>query len=105
MSFIGFLLTQTAVIRPWVRYANGEDIYAEEREERPCRLQAMRDLETTYKNPDGQVDQVIGRAKMFCTGDPIPERSIVTVDGQEFTVLRCYRAWGFTFDHLEVTLQ
>ena len=105
MSFIGFLLRQKATIRPWVRFANGEDIYAEETEERPCRLQTMRDLETTFKNPDGLIDQVIARAKMFCEGEPIPERSHVTVDGETYIVLRCYQAYGFGKDHLEVTLQ
>ena len=104
MSMIGFLLRQTATIRPWIRYANGEDIYGEE-ETRNCRLQRTRDLEHTYKNPDGTMDQVIARAKMFCTGDPIPERSRVTVDGSEYIVIDCYRAFGFAEDHLEVVLQ
>lgn len=104
MSMISFLLRQTAVIKPWIRYANGEDIYGDP-EERPCRLQRTRDLEHTYKNPDGTLDQVVARAKMFCTGDPIPERSIVTVDENEYIVLECYRAFGFGEDHLEVVLQ
>lgn len=103
MALIDFALTQTAVIKPWVRYANGEDIYGEE-EERKCRLQRTRDLEHTYKNPAGTLDQVLARGKMFCTGAPIPERSIVTVDGTEYIVLECYRAWGFVEDHLEVVL-
>ena len=104
MSRISFLLRQTAVIRPWIRSANGRDYYADA-EERPCRLQRSRDLEHTYKDPDGGMDQVIARAKMFCTGAPIPERSAVTVDGEAYIVLRCYRAFGFGEDHLEVTLQ
>ena len=104
MSLIGFLLTQTATIRPWLRYANGEDYYGEP-EERPCRLQRARDLEHTYKNPAGGMDQVLARAKMFCEGEPIPERSIVKVDGMEYIVLECYRAVGFDEDHLEVALQ
>ena len=79
-------------------------IYGEE-EERKCRIQRTRDLEHTYKNPAGGMDQVVARAKMFCTGDPIPERSVVTVDGLEYIVLECYRAFGFGEDHLEVTLQ
>lgn len=104
MSLIDFLLCQTATITPWVRYANGEDIYGEP-ETRACRLQRTRDLEHTYKNPDGTMDQVVARAKMFCTGAPIPERSKVEVDGGEYIVLECYRAFGFSEDHLEVTLQ
>ena len=101
---IGFLLKQTATITPWIRYANGEDIYGEP-ETRPCRLQRTRDLEHTYKNPAGGMDQVVARAKMFCAGEPIPERSKVTVDSLEYIVIECYRAFGFSEDHLEVVLQ
>lgn len=104
MSMIGFLLRQTATITPWIRYANGDDIYGDP-EERPCRLQRTRDLEHTYKNPAGGMDQVVARAKMFCTGEPIPERSKVFVDGSEYIVIECYRAFGFSEDHLEVVLQ
>jgi len=104
MSMIGFLLRQTATIRPWIRSANGEDIYGDE-ETRACRLQRRRDLEHTYKNPSGTMDQVLARATMFCEGTPIPERSIVTVDETEYIVIECYRAFGFTEDHLEVVLQ
>ena len=101
---IDFLLCQTCTIKPWIRYANGEDIYGEP-EERKCRFQRTRDLEHIYKNPAGGMDQVLARAKLFCTGDTIPERSIVTVDGQEYIVLECYHARGFNADHLEVALQ
>ena len=101
---IGFLLRQTATIQPWIRYANGKDIYGEP-ETRACRLQRSRDLEHTYKNPDGGMDQVIARGKMFCEGEPIKERSIVTVDGETYIVITCYRAFGFGEDHLEVVLQ
>ena len=104
MALIDFLLKQRAVITPWVRYANGEDIYGES-ETRPCRLQRTRQLETTYKNPDGQIDQVRGKAVMYVTGEPIPERSVVEVDGLKYTVTRCYRAYGFSEDHLEVELE
>lgn len=104
MALIDFLLTQTATITPHVRYANGEDYY-DQPETRKCRLQRMRDLETTYKNPDGTIDQVVARAKMYCTGAAIPERSIVECDGQKFIVLTCYHARGFRENHLEVVLQ
>ena len=103
MACIDFLLRQTATITPWVRYANGEDIYGTP-EERKCRIQRSHDLEHTYKNPSGTMDQVLARAKMFCTGAPIPERSIVTVDETEYIVLDCYRAIGFRDSHLEVVL-
>lgn len=101
---IDFLLRQTAVIIPWAQEANGEDIYGQE-ETRKCRLQAHRDLEHTYKNPSGAMDQVLARAKMYCTGEPIPERSRVIVDDQEYIVLDCYPARGFGYSHLEVVLQ
>ncbi len=104
MSMISFLLKQTATVRPFIRYANGEDLYGEP-ETRKCRIQRRRDLEHTYKNPDGTMDQVIARAKLFCEGEPIPERSMVTVDGIEYIVIECYRAVGFKEDHLEVVLQ
>lgn len=104
MATIDFLLRQTATIIPWVRSANGKDIYGSP-EERKCRIQCRRDLEHTYKDPDGAMDQVLARAKMFCTGNPIPERSKVTVDGQEYIVLDCYPARGFGPSHLEVVLQ
>ncbi|MBR6029219.1 MAG: hypothetical protein IKP40_09005 [Clostridia bacterium] len=104
MSLIGFLLRQSADITPYVRTANGEDIYGET-ETRACRLQRSRILATTYKNPDGEIDQVTAHAKMFCTGEPVPERSVVTVDGLSYTVIRCYRACGFGEDHLEMLLE
>lgn len=104
MSMIRFLLRQNATIQPWVRYANGEDYYGES-ESRMCRLQRSRDLEHTYKNPNGGMDQVLARARMFCEGEPIPERSKVTVGGEEYIVLECYRAFGFGEHHLEVVLQ
>lgn len=104
MSMIGFLLRQTATVEPWIRSANGKDFYGPP-EERKCRVQRGRDLEHTYKNPAGAMDQTLTRAKMFCTGEAIPERSKVTVDGEEYIVLECYRAFGFGEDHLEVELQ
>ena len=104
MALIDFLLRQTATITPWVRSANGKDIYCAP-EERKCRLESRRDLEHTYKDPDGAMDQVLARAKMICTGDPIPVRSKVTVEGNEYIVLDCYPAHGFRPSHLEVVLE
>lgn len=104
MGLIDFLLRQECVITPWIREGNGEDIYGEP-ETRACRVQVGRELESTYVNPDGQMDQVRHRTKMFCVGEPIPERSIVECDGETFTVTRCYRAYGFIGDHLEVVME
>ena len=101
---IDFLLNQTAIVTPWERYADGEDIYAEA-EERPCRISHRENLETTYKNPSGQIDQIRANAKMYCKGEKIPERSLVSCDGEEYVVVKCYRARGFAESHLEVYLQ
>ena len=104
MPLIDFLLTQEAVVTPFLREAGGEDIYGDP-ETRKCRLQLGPDLEHTYKNPDGTFDQVLARGKMYCTGEPIPARSKVMADGEEYIVLTCYRARGFKASHLEVVLE
>lgn len=106
MSLIDFTLTQECTITPWVRYANGDDVFGES-ETRKCRMQAGKYLNATnvYIHPDGVVDTDEARAKMYCTGSPIPSRSIVMCEGQEFTVINCYQARGFTGSHLEVTLK
>lgn len=106
MSLIDFTLTQECTIRPWLRSASGEDIYGPE-ETRKCRLQAANNLSnaTVYIHPDGALDTQHANAKLYCTGERIPNRSIVTCEGKEFIVLDCYQAMGFTGSHLEVTLQ
>ena len=104
MALIDAFLKKTARIKPYIRDAGGEVIYGEE-EYRKCRLQRGGNLRTTYKNPDGQIDQVLANAKMFCTGMPIPAKSIITCDGEEFVVMRCDVATGFSDDHLEVYLE
>lgn len=102
---IDFLLRQECTIRPCLREAEGQDVYGEP-ETRKCRIQADRQLNHTYVNPDGPLDQNIGnQTKMFCTGEIIPTRSIVECDGQKYIVVRCYKAYGFSQDHLEVLLQ
>lgn len=104
MALIDFVLTQEAIVTPWLREAEGEDIYGEP-ETRKCRIQHGDHLRHTYVNPNGAFDQVEARAKLFCTGDPIPTRSIVECEGERFIVLDCYIAHGFQASHLEVTLQ
>lgn len=100
---IGFLLTQTAEIQAYKGYRNGDDAYAEP-ETRKCRVQYGKYNRHLYKDPSGEAETITANAKMFTTGDPIPPRSIVTVDGQRMTVTDCYIARGFSADHLEVYL-
>jgi len=105
MALIDFLLNQQCTVTPWVRLANGEDIYAEP-QERACRIQADRRLDHTYVNPSGALDQApANNTKMFCRGDFIPTRSIVECDGQRYIVVKCYAARGFEQSHWEVLLQ
>lgn len=106
MSLIDFLLTQECTIKPWIRSASGEDIYGEP-EVRKCRLQAKNELANTtvYIHTSGALDVEHANAKLYCKGDPIPNRSVVTCEGREFIVLNCYPARGFTGSHLEVSLQ
>lgn len=103
MALIEAFFCQEATIRPYLREGSGEPIYGET-ETRPCRMERGRKIKTTYKNPDGQIDQVVAEAKMFCVGSPIPEKSLVTCDGQEFVVIQCKVLNGFYDHHLEVYL-
>lgn len=106
VALIDFVLNQECTIRPWLRSASGEDIYGEP-ETRKCRLQTGKILSNTtvYIHSDGAMDVQHANAKMYCTGEPIPNRSIVECGGRSFIVLNCYEARGFTGDHLEVQLQ
>lgn len=104
MALIDAFLKQTVKIKPFVRVAGGEIVYGRE-ETRRCRLERGSNLQTTFKDPDGQIDQVIASARMFCRGEPIPDRSAVTFDGREYTVLKCFVLNGFKDDHLEVYLE
>lgn len=104
MSLIGMFFTQSATITPFVREASGEPVYGET-ETRPCRMQRGRHLQNVYNNSDGTVDQVLANAKMFCEGAPIPSRSLVVCDGQEFVVINCDVKNGFADHHLEVYLE
>lgn len=106
MALIDIFLNQEAVIKPYIREANGEPVYGEpEQEPRKCRMNHNRNLQTTYKNPDGQIDQVLVSVTMFCTGAPIPPKSRVTCEGEEYIVIRCRPLKGFEASHLEVYLE
>lgn len=103
MPLIEAFFKQTATIRPYLREGGGGPLYGEE-ETRACRMERGRHIQTVYKYVDGQVDEVLANAKMFCIGDLIPEKSLVIYDGQEMTVIQCKVATGFKDHHLEVYL-
>lgn len=104
MALIDMLLTQSAVITPFIREGNAEPIYGES-EVRPCRMERGKHLNHVYKNPSGALDEVAANAKMFCRGGYIPPRSLVVCDGQEFVVINCEVKNGFADNHLEVYLE
>lgn len=104
MGLISYLLCQTATITPFIREGAGEPIYGDP-ETRPCRMERGLHLQHTYKNPSGSLDQSPANAKMFCEGEKIPERSLVTCDGQTFVVINCEVKNGFADNHLEVYLE
>ena len=96
--------TQTATITPFVREGSGGPVYGKT-ETRVCRMERGKHLQNVYKNADGTIDQTVAQAKMFCTGSPIPERSLVVCEGQEFVVINCEVKNGFADHHLEVYLE
>ncbi len=104
MALIDAFLKQTVKIKPYIRTAGGETVYGRE-ETRKCRLERGGTLKTAYKYQDGQIDQILANARMFCRGEPIPDRSVVSFEGHEYTVLKCFVASGFRDDHLEVYLE
>lgn len=104
VSLISFALRQTVTIKPYLREGAGESIYGPA-EQRRCRLERGKNLKTVYKNPSGQIDQIVASAKMFCEGPPIPPRSIVIFENERYTVINCYVANGFKDHHLEVYLE
>lgn len=104
MALIDVFLRDDVTIKPYIREASGEPVYGESFT-RKARLSAGRNLQTTYKNPDGQIDQVLVSATMFCTGSPFPPKSVVTFMGVDYIVIRCRPLKGFESSHLEVYLE
>ena len=101
---IDFLLLQECTIHPWVREAEGVDVYGPP-ETRKCRIQRGAHLRHTFVNPDGVLDQVEARALMFCCGERFPMRSRIECDGEVYIAIDVQEARGFASDHLEVYLQ
>lgn len=99
---------QVATITPFIREGSGGPIYGQP-EVRKCRMERGKHLgradTPTSGGSAGTVDQTIANARMFCTGAPIPERSLVSCDGQDFIVINCDVMTGFADNHLEVYLE
>lgn len=104
MALIDMFLTDTVKVIPFIKFGDGEPVYGSP-ENRKCRFELNSHLMSVYKNPDGEIDQVLSNAEMFCTGSFIPERSKVQYNGHEYTVIKCHVLNGFDSDHLEVYLE
>lgn len=107
MSLIESLFTQEARIELFAGLEDAAPVYRET-PPRKCRLEVYNRMEKVGVQGgirvNGRVDNIGANALMFCTGAPIPARSIVTVDGESYTVTECAEARGFGLDHLEVKL-
>lgn len=104
MSLIDAFYKDIVQIQPFVRAGSGKPIYGTT-ETRNCRFEVGANLETTYKTPSGAIEQVRAKAKMFCSGDTIPDKSIVTFEETDYTVISCRQKKGFRASHLEVYLE
>lgn len=104
MSLMGFLLTQTVTILPFIRDGCGEPIYGNP-EVRKCRLEYGKIQHGVSLGASGYVEEQRAGARMFCLGEKIPIRSIVTYKNQDYIVTQCRILNGFADDHLEVTLE
>lgn len=108
MGMIDFLLTQRCVITPFAGTENGEPVYGRPEKPRACRLQLDRTLKSQGAvggdSVYGRYDTIVAAGKLFTTGKIIEPRSLVTVEGETYTVTACKPACGFGLDHLEVTL-
>ena len=103
MALIDRFLNDSVIVTPYSHQGNGEPVYGKS-EYRKCRIQTGLHLETTYKNPSGQIDQVIANAKLFVSGDPIPPASLVLHERTEYVVVGCDVKRGFGPSHMEVYL-
>ena len=104
MALIEAFFRHEVSILPFIRQGSGEPVYGLA-ETRRCRIERGLNLKTVYKNPDGQMDEIVASARMFCVGSPIPPRSIVTFEGTDYTVINCAVMNGFRDNHLEVYLE
>lgn len=104
MGLIDFLLSKQAIIKPYQGQADGEPVYGEP-ETRPCRVEIHTNLTDGVKTvAAGQYDNAPANATMFTTGEAIPLRSSVVIEGHEYTVAECKVMVGFKAHHLEVKL-
>lgn len=100
MSLIDFLLTESVTIKPFSHYGSGEFVHGES-ETRKARVEYNPGLRTTYPG-SSEIDAVPAKARIFMTGEEIPQRSLITYNGTEYTVTECKVLKGFVGDHLEV---
>ena len=105
MSLINLFLNQVVTIKPYIREGSGKPIYGET-ETRKCRLEFGIKNETIIgKGVTGILNATTAGCRMFCCGDPIPMRSIVTYKDREYVVMDCHIMRGFSDNHLEVILE
>lgn len=104
MALIELFFTQTVTITPFIRQGAGEPIYGDP-ETRKCRLERGRSYKSTRAGQDGVINTEPSGARMYCTGTPIPNGSIVRYGDRDYTVVSCQILNGFSDDHLEVTLE
>lgn len=103
---IAYLFTQTVTILPYIKDVDGIPMYDSERTQtRKCRIELNKSMISSGAYADGVTDTIHASALMFCTGDPIPCRSIVTYKDKDFIVTSCKPKYGFGMSHLEVTME
>ena len=102
MAFIDFLLNESVVITPFVRMGDGEPVYGTP-ETRKARMELNPTLVTRVIG--GSVNSVPAKGRMFTTGAPIAERSLVQHGGETYVVQSCAPMHGFGPSHLEVVLE
>lgn len=100
--FIDFLLDESVTVQPFLRMGDGEPVYGPA-ETRKARVELNPTLQ--MRQNGGTIDTVPAKGRMFTTGAPIPERSLVLYKGESYRVQACSVQRGFSQTHLEVTLE
>lgn len=104
MALIDLFFTQSVTIRPFIRMGAGEPLYGEP-ETRRCRLERGKSLRNGGFGAAGIVNTQPAGARMYCTGSPIPNGSLVEYEDRDYVVVSCKIMNGFADHHLEVTLE
>lgn len=103
MALINAFLRQTVSLKRFIGLRDGAPAY-DTPEEIKCRFERGHFLRSVATFSSGIVDEVPAGARMYCTGDDIPKRSVVVYNGKEYIVTNCKVLNGFNDDHLEVLL-